>query len=67
MPYFAQNQPEFNCLRHLQLLPYAASAPFTKDDLSRHVAHFNSKGKPDAPQTQCGHQHALPPPQSVHK
>lgn len=47
MPYFPQNLPEFNYLRHLMLLYGNAENPWTVDHLKYYVAHFDAAGKPD--------------------
>jgi hypothetical protein len=48
MSYFPPDLPEYNHLRHLQLFVWEPRKPLTEKDLSYHVAHINSRGKPDA-------------------
>jgi len=47
MPYFPQNDPKFNYLRHLMLLYGNAKQPWTAEALKYYVAHLNPEGVAD--------------------
>ncbi len=47
MTYFAQNQPEYNHLRHLQLVAATPSSQLGPKELACYAAHINARGKPD--------------------
>jgi len=47
MPYFPQNHPEFNGLRHLILMYGGRERLWREDDLLPHVAHLDQGGRPD--------------------
>ncbi len=47
MPYFAPNQPEFNYLRHLQLMACDPRQPMTEEQWSYYVSHIAPDGHPD--------------------
>lgn len=47
MSYFPPDLPEFNHLRHLQIITWDAANPIPEQDLMCHVAHVGAKGQPD--------------------
>lgn len=47
MPYFQQNDPHFNYLRHLMLLYGDARRPWTDDTMQYYVAHLDQAGTAD--------------------
>lgn len=47
MPYFPPNQPDFNFLRHLQLMGLDSEGPITEKELAYYVAHFTESCEPE--------------------
>lgn len=47
MAYFAPNQPDFNFLRHLEIITWEPDSKISREELKYYVAHINPKGKPD--------------------
>lgn len=47
MAYFPQNLPEFNYLRHMQLVYVGPQMTLDPSDIAHHIAHFDAQGNPD--------------------